>query len=809
MKNRNFNIAAVVVALGFAASAGAQVGGKAPPLWQNNAYDRMVLTDDKFYDIDPVRIPPGKMKDVEVVPNEVIKGGDGKDMKGLPPLREMARQAMYRIRMMDDGQEYYVKGASIKSLTYFEDLLLVEALRLIRAKQFDDAHPYLMTIWNLHPDWKGLFEAQVIFNRDEAIKLTQQFEFSKALVSLLEEKRIRDEGAAANKRMSADEEVGYQTIEQRIEDLAERWIRSVLDRRNYEEARKIVARFEGSLPNSGIGRKFREQFAANARTELTEGSQLVAAGRMHDAYVHIDRALQIAPDLEEARSAYVQFFGKHAVLKSGVERLSTYATGLTGWSAADWRCMELLHLPLERAIASKEGDAFESKVLEPLESAGTNKEVTVRIKQGLIWPGDSKPVTIVDVQRLLVDSCQSTSPFYHPAFARLVLGLELQGPNALLVRFDRPQFRPAIWLQIPFVRLSAIENIADGATLSRSGQGPYRYASRGSEESIFDANPRYVDTGKPLIREVIETPMLSAAERLRALETGRIDMTSYVPPRHLERAGKLPGVKVVRQALPRIHMLQFNMGRVEFRNRTLRRAIAVAINREGILANLGVKLDKENCLTTGPLPVGSFGYNAAIEGRPYDPILSRVLLQGVRRQFASMPTFRMSVSGNETERTAAAEIVKNLEKIGLKITLIDYEGTASADPLDGDLRYMAYTVTDPIYDLTTLLTRANPSLAVNASTWLRDKLVQLVQVPNPSAAKAILPEIHRILFDDVAVVPLWQLYDHFAVADSVGGLPKLSTSPYAGIADWTVKPRFPQAYWTPAGAAPVANGGAQ
>jgi ABC-type transport system substrate-binding protein len=152
-------------------------------------------------------------------------------------------------------------------------------------------------------------------------------------------------------------------------------------------------------------------------------------------------------------------------------------------------------------------------------------------------------------------------------------------------------------------------------------------------------------------------------------------------------------------------------------------------------------------------------------------------------------------SGDETSRAAAEFIAKSLERIGLSVSLVDREDQYLSDPLDADVRYESYTVSDPLYDVVTLLTRDNPTLAKHGSPWFRQLLVELIETPNLSTASRLLPQLQQVLFDDSTILPLWQWTDRFAVSDAVAGVADAPPTFYHRVADWTAQPRFPPAAW--------------
>ncbi len=164
------------------------------------------------------------------------------------------------------------------------------------------------------------------------------------------------------------------------------------------------------------------------------------------------------------------------------------------------------------------------------------------------------------------------------------------------------------------------------------------------------------------------------------------------------------------------------MNRAEIRNPTLRRTISLAIDREAILKSLSVTLDKENGLINCPLPRNALGYNNNLIPTFMHTKLAKLFVFSLSKSFKSIPPLRLFHSGNEASREACRQIVKSLNEVGLKVTLIEPEEGGGQDPFDADLRYQTFTVNDSAYDLVTLLTRDNPSLSRNAEPFVRDRI---------------------------------------------------------------------------------------
>jgi ABC-type transport system substrate-binding protein len=271
-------------------------------------------------------------------------------------------------------------------------------------------------------------------------------------------------------------------------------------------------------------------------------------------------------------------------------------------------------------------------------------------------------------------------------------------------------------------------------------------------------------------------------------------MVAFVPFRNLPYVKNIPNVKPVKLTTPKVSVLQLNFDREAFRNPTFRRAIVYAIDRAEILRKIGVGDDKDVKLLTSPLPQGAFGNNPNTQLWPYQPFLAKTLVAAVTKELKAIPPITFAHQGNESTRMACEEIAKQLRAAGLQVNLIEVD-ERSPDPRDADIRYQMLSVSDPIFDLVTTLTRDNPSLIRNAGPRLRQYLIDLLKIPNVTEAAQLLPEIHQALHDDVAIIPLWQWNETCLVSEAIKGAPSPLARPYENVASWTTIPRYPPALW--------------
>lgn len=750
------------------------VADPTPPLWERRPFDRITLTDGKTRDIDPVRIPAGT--DFSSIKDDEYVG-----QPGLPPRSEIRRPVKYLIRDQELGKEEEIFGRVVRKIDYFEDLCIAQAKRDISAGRFNESEKLLAAATKVTPTWPGLNEAWVehFYRQGSRLRLASQWEPS--FESLLN---------ANNRQASLEKPVDLDPpLPDLLDDVVAKWLQSFIVKEDFLSARQTIGRVEEEYPAGKAAPRIRRELIAKSEGLLEAAMKGVGENRWEDARLGLENALNINPTNEKIRKAIDALYQSHGHVRVGVEQSASFFGGPADWSPADHRASELIHLTMmQREFVGTEFE-WKSIVLSQVERPDEylNKRAVVRLKEGIRWPKDGKIVSIIDVQRLLVESCRPNSSYFHPAFARLVARMETSEAGRLTIDFERPQLRPEAWLVMPLIRLSDNH--------SSSGIGPFMLSERKASTIVYLANPFFAVKDRPVIKRVTEFQFPKGSDRLTALAENRIDLATDLSPADWSKAELIPGVRIATFELPTVYVLQFNFNQRVLRDRILRRAMACGIDTKRILQTIGLNGNDESMLTTAPWPPGLIGYDETIKPRSHDVTLARTLVAAMQQKYSTLPTLRLVHFPSEVDRQACKEIAHDLEQIGLKISLVEFDPAAPVSPLTADLRYVPLDVRDPVYDTMTFLTRDNPSLGEHASPWLRQLLVDLVEVPNFSTAQQLLPKLHRLLHDDVAVIPLWQFQHRLAVNERVGGLAATPTSAYEKIIDWTIKPGYPPAGW--------------
>jgi peptide/nickel transport system substrate-binding protein len=131
------------------------------------------------------------------------------------------------------------------------------------------------------------------------------------------------------------------------------------------------------------------------------------------------------------------------------------------------------------------------------------------------------------------------------------------------------------------------------------GIGPFRYAEwvRGDHVTL-EANPYYW-RGQPKIQKVIYKIIPDRNTLLTQLQTGEIDMWTFVPTAFIARATALPNVSHYRGASYLYAHLDFNTSRPALHDLAVRQALRLATDRRALVekVNHGIGIIQESPIT--------------------------------------------------------------------------------------------------------------------------------------------------------------------------------------------------------------------
>ena len=217
-----------------------------------------------------------------------------------------------------------------------------------------------------------------------------------------------------------------------------------------------------------------------------------------------------------------------------------------------------------------------------------------------------------------------------------------------------------IWMQMVPPKYAAEAGAQFGSR--PIGSGPYVLKRwQRNSEIAFEANPTHW-RGKPAYSDVTFKIIPEEIARVSALRSGDVDVILGLSSTQADSVSKLPGFKVLPQPTSRVAVLNFNPGAPPADNPKLRRAVALAVNREellkGLAKSLGLPVMTIFAASVGNLPPG------VRTDFPYDPEAARKLvdeagLKGKEVQVGG-PSGRFPL-----DREIVSAVAAQLRRVGL------------------------------------------------------------------------------------------------------------------------------------------------
>lgn len=770
----------------------------AVPIYRQDPFDLILLKDGTEHKVIPLALP-GRQLPQQPRPGDVLV-----------------------IRLYDEpAEQYEVAWRSIERVVLFEQMILDEAAALLEAGQSDVAYDYYDFLRRAYPEFPGVAEAVNRFLFLDGRHLLRAGRHELAL-AMFQELAARDASYAGLGAATA--EAAGAMIDRRIEAGQDRAAFALLDR--------IVRQF----PREASILRKQQEVRALAGERLGAARQLAEDQHWHEAQQLGLAALELWPAIDGGRALVTRMYERFPTLLVGVTQ--AYDAGPSCWYF-DWaqrRTARLEHRNLiELARYGPEGGDY----ICPLGEL-TKEELGLRLRLGLRsdvrWSGTDAPFSVADVAHHLAALARPGSRWFRPDWADTFASVETKSLDTLSIELVRAHVLPEALLVDPLAPWDLPEEASSRPTL-----GPYRLAEMGADRSHWRLTTGYFAAGARQPQQIIERTFASPRAAISALRRGEIQVLDRVCPWDLAELAQWPEVVVRRYGPPTVHCLIPNPHRPLSANRTFRRALQYALDREAILRQHLLRgRDVPGCqVIDGPFPVG-YGYNDTLEPRPYEPRVARTLVvigaieaaqtggaarddgadsndavandadasvtENGRAGDAAAPAaspllpvpdsegrlpLRLAHPPHEAARVACRAIAAYLDRVGLKIELVPLDGPldARAAHAEHDLLYAELAVWEPVVDARRLL--GSDGVVPAASPYLDLALRQLDATNDWRSTRDKLQQIHRLAHEELPLIPLWQMTEHFAHRANVEGTGSEPVTLYQHIEQWSAPPEFP------------------
>ncbi len=350
---------------------------------------------------------------------------------------------------------------------------------------------------------------------------------------------------------------------------------------------------------------------------------------------------------------------------------------------------------------------YQPRLAESWEIEG-DTAVVFHLRRDVLWH-DSVPTTAGDV---VFTFRRATDPETgYPDAARLAGWSDPEAVDSFTVRF-RVDRRPELlsgWVNTGILPEHLLSDVP-AVELRRAefnqhpiGNGPFRFiGSRANDRTELAANRDFPEAlgGRPYLDRLVYRVIPEALSQYVELTTGDVDVLLHVPVTEVERLRDESSVRVADAATGQFAFIGWNGRRAPFDDPRVRRALALAVDRERMVRVLRRGYGQP---AAGPVPPIHWGFPEDVEPLPHDTAAARRLLAEagwtdrdddglLEGPDGQSLTIELKYPGQDPVFGNAAELIESdLGAIGATVELRPTEGsTLVEDVTSAERRFDAF-----------------------------------------------------------------------------------------------------------------------
>jgi hypothetical protein len=754
-----------LLAIGLVALGAVQLLAQAPPggrIIDREPFDRMTLdqaNENKVLLIHPVKLPDRR------VPEK-------------PKLSEKLR-----VRLLADNQEYEVTWQNIAKLELFEEMALAEANQLAADGKFDEAYEYFVFLMEYYPKVQGLAAAQQSYLYLSSAAAFRQQKYDEALA-------LAEELLSQNRDYRASE--SSPTMLAVLGNIADKLIGQYVEKQDFRSARTLLGRLSTTYraTDEPFAVRWRDEMVGRASARRDEARAHLEAGRFVEAYDATAAMRSIWPEVEGGPELAAEIARRFPRVVVGVDHAALVPDSRSLLDPAARRVGRLLDRGLLEFVGpGPEGGSYVSP-LGTVEQSVDGLELLFNLRP-------DAGVTGHELSSLLLGWARPGHVGFEPAWARTLATVRVSNVSRVTAQLKSPHVLAKALLQ------GSYERVPDVGQTGVRGTGPFYVFSRDESLTRLAASDR-PGVERVALAEVAERHYADPTRAILALKRGEIGVLDRVYPGDIPALKNDPELALGTLTMPTSHVLLVREKHPFLANRTFRRALVYGLNRE-LLLNQGLlkgqKLPGFRVISAPfPAPTDSnesqaYAYDQQIAPRPYDPRLALTLRLVAAREVKTayekllqkppeLTPILIGHPADETSRIACRAIVKQWDLIGVKAKLAEFPPGQFDDQGACDLIYVQAAAWEPLVDANRLL--GPEGAAPIANSFIQLTLRQIEQATNWQQARERFRHLHRLLHEDVSLIPLYQTLDHYAYRRSLQGLASPRVTLYQNIAQWQV-----------------------
>ncbi|MGI9517496.1 MAG: ABC transporter substrate-binding protein, partial [Pirellulaceae bacterium] len=599
---------------------------------------------------------------------------------------------------------------------------------------------------------------------------------------------------------------GSGAVIDRITQCVDQFIEQKVNAGEYEAARQILSRLQteyGADVNDVVTR-WNNEMQDRAEKRLEQADSDLRSGDGDAAHLAARQVLYIMPDLPAATETFNQVIDQYPHIFVGVSQASNSQDirRIEDWAAR--RVGSLVHRWLmEYNGPGDEGGKyrFPNGSFERIDELGL--KFRLRLNPSNLQNG-LPPLKSYEVSNRLFDLADMSSDEHYIPWTRILESIEIEDERSVVFTLRKPHVKPEALLPMPYFTQSD----------PRSSEffGRYEPVASSETESAYEFNSRFTKQDNAVFPRIIERLYSNASEATDALLRGELDVVDRVYPGDINRLKRHPMINVRPYLVPTVHMLIPNPRNDFMQSDHFRRALHFGINRELIVGELIAGGGDYNGfqVVSGPFPPGTddanqlaYAYDPEVKPREFSAKLSLVLStqyireEEIRRERdgeanpqVEQPKLVLVHPANDTIAAACNAIAQQWRAIGIPTEVRTLPpGVIVPEDDDYDLLYAEIQMQEPLVDAYRLFGREG--LARISDPTIEQALRDLDSAYSWAKVSDALRRVHQQAANNLTILPLWQIVDHYAYRKNVFNTGSDLIYLYENIDSWRLGPLDP------------------
>jgi peptide/nickel transport system substrate-binding protein len=401
---------------------------------------------------------------------------------------------------------------------------------------------------------------------------------------------------------------------------------------------------------------------------------------------------------------------------------------------------------------------------------------TFQLRPGLSFPGPKgdRPLTQDDLLYTFAQAQADKSPFASALKSISKVEATYDAKTGGELKLKLSQFSATLLTDLSTVKIlpkDVVEAAGDDFGKKPIGSGPFEFVSADANEIRLKARAAHA-YATPQVPQVVFKIVREDNTRFLKFIKGELDLIQQdLPPAKISEIEKRGGFQVFKYPGLSMTYILVNLQDPLLKSREVREAISSALHREEIIR---FKLESLAQPATSILSPANPFHDVALAPPKFDLDHAKSVLKKANASGAEL-TLKTS---NSTQAVENGKVLSHqLDQAGMKTKLQSFEwGTFYDDIKKGNFQLATMKwvgTTDPDIYRSAFHSKEKPPGGKNRGGYVNAELDQLVekglQIEDHAKRVAHYKKVQRMIYEDLAIIPLWYEFEVAVVSPKVEG----------------------------------------